>query len=329
MAPENPPPLTPKDIGVPERIHGVELVDPFSWLEQPSALRERWLDLQNEYTDSFLQSGPLAEIEQRMKELQLVGSFQLPVRRGDLVFQWKKSGGDEFPVLYVLNRAEMTEERALDPHEFEQDRVIKDYISPHGRYIAYGTAQQGNEQTVLRIRDVQIGKDLEETVPNTLEVSVAWLPNETGFYYTRYPDSTDPQHMTKRDVYFHTLGQSAEEDTLIYENTEPGNIWPMVKLSHDQTQIIFSLFHLSGGFDIAVESINAMPHTNMFETVFNQDGSVQIDVVDGYLYAISDTIRRIPLENISQGGWESMYQPEEGRFINPDNWGTFADNKLI
>jgi len=54
------PPPTRTD-NVKEVLHGVEIVDPYRWLEDQSSPETRaWIDAQNSYTKPFL------EVEERM-----------------------------------------------------------------------------------------------------------------------------------------------------------------------------------------------------------------------------------------------------------------------
>ena len=51
---------------------------------------------------------------------------------------------------------------------------------------------------------------LPDTIERTRAASIAWLPDNSGFYYTRYPekgDVPDGQEMYNRHVFFHLLGQ--------------------------------------------------------------------------------------------------------------------------
>jgi len=61
------------------------------------------------------------------------------------------------------------------------------FPSQDGRLLAYGLSENGSEQSVLRVRDVDRGADLTDLIPHTRAADLAWLPDGSGFYYTRYP----------------------------------------------------------------------------------------------------------------------------------------------
>ncbi len=61
------------------------------------------------------------------------------------------------------------------------------FPSKDANLLAYGISKDGSEQSTLHIRDVATGKDLADMIERTRYSSVAWLPDNKGFYYTRYP----------------------------------------------------------------------------------------------------------------------------------------------
>ena len=51
-----------------------------------------------------------------------------------------------------------------------------------------GVSEGGTELSTLRVLDVERGTTLAtDRIPHTRAASVAWLPDASGFYYTRYP----------------------------------------------------------------------------------------------------------------------------------------------
>ena len=62
--------------------------------------------------------------------------------------------------------------------------------------------------------DVATGQQLADSIPNTRASSIAWLPDNSGFWYLRYPPD-DPYH---RHVYFHRLGADPADDPLVFDD---------------------------------------------------------------------------------------------------------------
>ncbi|HEY2116972.1 MAG TPA: prolyl oligopeptidase family serine peptidase, partial [Candidatus Angelobacter sp.] len=77
-----------------------------------------------------------------------------------------------------------------------------------GRYVAFGTSPNGSELSTLQVIDAGSGALLPEKIERTRAASVAWLPDSSGFYYTRYPRPGDVpagEEMYNRRVFFHQM----------------------------------------------------------------------------------------------------------------------------
>src|SRR4051794_31205854 len=73
---------------VKEVLHGVELVDPYRWLEDQNSPRTRaWIASQNEYTQSLLKAFPQrAALARRLEALLKVDLQTTPTKRGSRYF---------------------------------------------------------------------------------------------------------------------------------------------------------------------------------------------------------------------------------------------------
>ena len=85
-------------------------------------------------------------------------------------------------------------------------------VSDDGRLVAVGSSEGGTEDSVLRAVDVGDGRALGEEIPNTRACSVAWEPDGSGFFYTRYPEG-DQYHRT---VHHHRLGDDWPADPIVW-----------------------------------------------------------------------------------------------------------------
>ena len=86
------------------------------------------------------------------------------------------------------------------------------YPSEDGRYVAFGTSPNGSELSTLQVIETGSGKLLAEKIERTRAASLAWLPDSSGFYYTRYPHPGDVpagEEMYNRRVFFHQLSSAA------------------------------------------------------------------------------------------------------------------------
>ncbi len=92
------------------------------------------------------------------------------------------------------------------------------------------------------------GVTLPDRISRTRAADLAWLPDGSGFYYTRYPAPgaipAGEEHY-HRGVYFHRLGDDPDTDLLVFQPAEK-EYWPGVGLSPDGRWLSI---HVSRTFD--------------------------------------------------------------------------------
>ena len=238
------PPATRVE-NVVEKIHGVEVRDPYRWLENgESAEVKAWTDGQNRRMRERLDAVPGRKwLEERLWRWQETGSLGAPEVRGKgktaRLFYTRREGKQNQPVLYVREGRSGKDRVLLDVNQLASDGTqALDwwYPSEDGALLAYGISAGGDENSILRVRVVATGRDREDTIPNARACSLAWLPAGDGFYYTRYPTPgavpAGEEHY-HRHVYLHRLGTDPATDTKIFGEGLGFSSWPNVDLSPD------------------------------------------------------------------------------------------------
>jgi prolyl oligopeptidase len=226
---------------VVEKIHGVAVADPYRWLEDAGRPEVKaWVKKQNRYTRSLLDRLPgRDQIHDRLSALLDIGTLGTPHPANGRYFYTKREGRQNQPVLYVRQGLTGRDRSLVDPNTLAKDGTVAlDWWFPSrdGRLLAYGLSMNGSEQSTLRVRDVATGKDLPDVIERTRYATVAWLPDATGFYYTRYPTpGTVPkgEENYHHHVYFHSLGHDPGKDALVFGEGRPAEDMPSVALSPD------------------------------------------------------------------------------------------------
>jgi len=242
-----PPPPTRRDDLV-ETLHETDVVDPFRWLEDGSDPDVRaWTASQNERTRAVLDALPGRDRwHERLVELLSVPIVGAPSAAGDLLFRVERGGEREQAVLVVGPLADPTDCRVLlDPQAATGDETgALDWYEPSwdGDLVAVGVSTGGDERSTLRVLDVATGAALPDEVPHTAAASVAWLPDATGFYLTKYPSPEAEERNEHRSVWFHALGSPAEDDRLVFAVDEP-SAWPDVSISPDGRWLLSHVSH--------------------------------------------------------------------------------------
>ena len=230
---------------VVDRLHGVDIPDPYRWLEDADAPEvQRWTDAQNAATRRALDRVPgRAALEKRFWQLYEIGSVGVPVSRplkeGRRYFYTRRDGKQNQPVLYVRDGAGGADRALVDVNAERADgtRALDWWFpSDDGALVAYGVSDDGSEESTLRVRDAATGKDLADQIPRTRSCSLAWTPDGRGFYYTRYPAPGEvPAAELKyhRAVYQHRLGDDPAKDRKLFGDGRDMTDWPGVDLSPD------------------------------------------------------------------------------------------------
>ena len=205
-----------------ETVFGVELVDPYRWMEQDGPEFREWIAGQAAYTDRYLAGLPgRAELLARITELTASGVTAAGFAvAGAQVFCLRQDRGAAVPVLAVREAGD--ERVLLDPAGMtgNEHSHLDWYVpSPDGRHVACGISQGGSENSTLRIIDVAAGGLLAETIPRTPHGAVSWLPDGSGFVYHRFrdpaPDTPPPQRRYDSGTFLHRLGTPVEDDVLV------------------------------------------------------------------------------------------------------------------
>ncbi|HET9531068.1 MAG TPA: S9 family peptidase, partial [Blastocatellia bacterium] len=176
QAPEAPP--TRQD-NFREVIHGVEIIDPYRWLEdQNSPETRQWIDAQNRYAHSLLNGLPSRPlIQKRLAELMRIDTVSAPFERGGRYFLFKKRAEDDLSILYVRRGLKGQDEVLIDPHTLSPDHTTNiglNDVSGDGRFIVYSIRRGGEDETELRVMDVDARKDLPDRLPRALYRGVSF-----------------------------------------------------------------------------------------------------------------------------------------------------------
>src|SRR5918911_1505544 len=101
-----------------EVLHGVEVADPYRWLEDGESAETRaWVQAQTAFTRAVLDGLPQrAAIHARLDELLMTGAVTTPILRGTRRFYQRRDGRQDQPRLVVRDQPEGEERTILDPN---------------------------------------------------------------------------------------------------------------------------------------------------------------------------------------------------------------------
>ncbi|MEE8409118.1 MAG: prolyl oligopeptidase family serine peptidase [Myxococcota bacterium] len=235
---------------VVDTYHGVDVADPYRWLEAPDSEETRaWVKAENALTFGFLETIPeRARINARVTELWDYEKYGVPFKKGGRYFYTKNDGLQNQSVLYWARFLKEKPRVLLDPNKLAEDGTVHlagMAVSDDGRYLAYGLATAGSDWNEWKVRDIDSGKDLPDLLEWMKFSGASWTKDNQGFFYSRYPEPKEGAALEDLNffnkLYYHRIGTPQKEDELVYERPDEKKWGFDGEVSEDGTYLILSI----------------------------------------------------------------------------------------
>src|SRR6267142_1771780 len=239
---------------VTDDYHGHKIDDPYRWLEDgKSAETQKFTDEQNAHTRQLLDAvAGRDKLRARLGRLLETGSVSVPYDAGPYYLYTRREGPQNQAVIYVREGLKGKERTLVDVNALAADGTIAlDWwaFGRNGKYLAYGTSPNGSEDSTLHVIETATGRPLPERIEHARSAAVAWLPDSSGFYYSRYPRPGDVpagQERYLRRVFFHAMGGPANadglKDPLIFGEGLGVDDWANAGLSDDGRRLVITIY---------------------------------------------------------------------------------------
>jgi prolyl oligopeptidase len=297
------PPAT-KVEPVTETLHGVEVVDNYRWLEGDNSNPDdqghvttavaAWTDAQNAYMRSVVDSLPgRPDLEARLRPLMEIGTVSAPSVRGTRYFFSKREGSQNQPVIYWREGYKGANRVLIDPAKLDASGLTTvEWTSPSesGKLVAYGTFRAGDENTTLRVVEVDTGTVLPFDIPDKTQAP-DWLPDDSGFVYQNLKNAKDPY---SGQVLFHRMGTDRSKDAVVFrqftkaENPKLATTWgPFGSLSRDGHWLLLGYWVDTRSNDLWLVNFDEYrKHNTLARKVVTvgDEGQASGTVIDGTLF---------------------------------------------
>lgn len=234
---------------------GVQVADPYRWLEDLDGEETAaWVAAQNAVAEPFLAALPGREaIEKRLLAIWDYERWSTPGKRGERYFYSHNDGLQDQSVVYVAESMDQEGDEPpgrvlLDPNGWSDDGTVAlagMTPSRDGRYVAYAQSDGGSDWRKWKVHDVENGEDTDDLIDFTKFTSISWMPDNSGFFYSRYPrredDPTRGDGSKAVSVYFHALGTDQSEDRLVFSQPEHPRRNPYASVSEDGEYLLVNL----------------------------------------------------------------------------------------
>ena len=216
------PTTPPAFVAVSEILHGIEVADPFRWLEDQDAPATRAFLVSEdrryrEYLDRHAQLR--SRIRRRVADLLTVETMDLPTpdRRGGLIYL-KRRAEEQQKSLYHRD-CDGTESLLLSPTFFAGDASLAAIqISPSGRYLVLGVRNGGEDIQEIYFYDLEHRRLLPDRLGRGFYRGIVFDPSETTIYYSH--EDVAGQYQRRRAVRQLRLGHDCGQGREVFHAGE-------------------------------------------------------------------------------------------------------------
>ena len=276
-----PPPPETEQIPFTETLHGVEFEDPYRWLEDEDSTETRaFIDRQNEYAELIVGEPPEREwARRRLGELIDTPAIGNPNKAGEYELFTLRRAGEELASIVRRPAPKDADagpskidpagdyEVVVDPAEAggEYAHLGIVGVSPDGGQMLYNVRIGGEDETTIRLRDLERNVDLDFELPRALNDQAFFAKDGSGIYYT-----VRDRHEGSR-VRLHQFGTDRADDALVFgEGTGPRTFVRAEQL--DEAKLLVGVQHgwaRSDLYLVEVGTWNVTPIVEGMEARFN------------------------------------------------------------
>ncbi|WP_432508594.1 prolyl oligopeptidase family serine peptidase [Halorubrum ezzemoulense] len=270
-APAPSPPETRRE-AVTETLHGIDVDDPYRWLEGDDAAVSEWADAQNDHVDAALDDALRDRLRPRFADLVEVADYgPISVREGRYFATVREPGADHAR-LVVRDAPDGTDRVLVDPNAWAANRdgdrpprSMAWYVPSHdGERVAVGVTDRGDENYDVRVLSVPdpsdsgvespeaegYGPGVEEiaSLPERGRVnagSLAWTADDEGLVYVATGGAADGAQMDKEIRRFRFADGPDAESVLLEHDDQ--HVWPRVTVDPDSGLLAVAFSEMVGG----------------------------------------------------------------------------------
>ncbi|WP_083605955.1 prolyl oligopeptidase family serine peptidase [Alteromonas sp. W12] len=238
-----------KTVTQQDNYHGTVVSDPYRWLEEEKSEEvSAWVESQNTLARPYLAELPSRErYKERLTALWDYEKYSTPYMVNGKLFYSYNDGLQNQYVLYMADGVNGEPEVLIDPNTLSEDGTVSmasTELSPKASFLAYMLSDGGTDWKTIHVRDTSKKSDLTDTIKGIKFSNIAWLPDESGFFYSRYPQNEAGKYDDSQTVsiYFHAIGTAQNEDKKVFafDNKPTWNPYPSVV--QDGKTLLISVF---------------------------------------------------------------------------------------
>ncbi len=246
--------------------HGVEISDPYRWLEDDmSDETGEWVKAQNKVTSKFLAKiGFRKKLERRIKKLNDYEKVGAPFKEGDYEYFYKNTGLQNHSVVYRTRIGSSQEpEVFIDPNTFSKDGTVALRglsFTKDGSLLAYMITEGGSDWRKIIVMNTDTKEIIGDTLKNIKFSGLSWKNND-GFFYSSYDNPSDENKSELsaktqyHKLYYHKLNTSQSKDRLVYGGDREPNRYVSGGVTQDQRYLIIYAGQNTSGSQLYIKDL--------------------------------------------------------------------------
>lgn len=307
------PPVSPAE-PVTEILHGVEIADPYRWLEEQNSPRTReWIQEQTRYARAHLDSIPGREkIRQRVRQFLAVETCDSIHQAGQRYFFRKRLPNQEQACIYMRLTAAGEDELLVDPSALGEGAytAVKPLrASSDGKLLLYEKKRGGERTGTFAILDVATRKTLPDILPRGYLRGFAFAPDEKSFVYVH--EAVDCATPFSRCAMRHVLGTDFSQDQEIFRAA--GDARTRLGLVADDQRIGFLTYKFASGTRTSFQLTSFEERSPAQPVLIDADASFVPAFAQGRIFALTN--RQAPNFRIVELRLRPREEPEWAEII--------------
>jgi prolyl oligopeptidase len=302
------PPAARQD-NVHDVVHGVEIVDPYRWLEDSdSAETKSWVAAQNAYMHSLLDPIPMRpKIHKRVEEMLRHDFVTGASQEGGYYFFYKRKAEQDLWSIYRRKVSGGPDELLLDPHPMSADHTVSvsiGNITPDARFLAYSLRRGGEDETEIHILDMKTHHDLPDVMPRANYTYATWKKDGSGFYYRISSRDAEPR------LYFHALGADPAKDPVVFSHGYKPNVWVTPYVTEEGPYLLAIAWFGWSKKEIFVKNLaqdtEFVPLVTGVDAVFNIESAGDFLVAKTDWKAPNSRVMKVDLRHPGMDKWQEI-----------------------
>ena len=246
--------------------HGIEVSDPYRWLEDDMSNETgEWVKSQNKVTSKFLgKIGFRKKLERRIKKLNDYEKIGAPFKEGDYEYFYKNSGLQNHSVVYRTRiGADENPEVFIDPNTFSKDGTVALRglsFTKDGSLLAYMITDGGSDWRKIIVMNTKTKEIIGDTLKDVKFSGLSWKNND-GFFYSSYdnPSEENKSELSAKTqyhkLYFHQLNTPQAQDKLVYGGNKQPNRYVSGSVTEDQRYLAIYAGQNTSGRQLYIQDL--------------------------------------------------------------------------